>query len=131
MPALNGGLARRATSLAVLGGAVAALALVYFPQCLNDPYADLAPMLQSYWLDMVGEAQPLWSLLAREPEAAAGHYATVLIALAVLALHMRGRGLRREDALIAVMLTVALLVSIWQLRGSRFSVPLACVPLAM
>jgi hypothetical protein len=130
-PALNGGLARRVVSLAMLGGAVAALAFVYFPQCLNDPYADLAPMLQSHWLRMVGEAQPLWNLLAREPESAAGHYATVLIALAVLALHMRRRGLRREDVLIAAMLTVALLVSIWQLRGSRFSVPLACVPLAM
>ncbi|MEP9386948.1 GtrA family protein [Mesorhizobium sp. KR9-304] len=130
-PALNGGLARRAASLAVLGAAVAALALIYFPQCLNDPYADLAPMLQSHWLGLVGEAQPLWSLLAREPEAAAGHYATVLIALAVLALHIRKRGLSREDVLIAAMLTVALLVSIWQLRGSRFSVPLACVPLAM
>ena len=129
--ALNDGLARRATSLAVLGGMMTALALVYFPQCLNDPYADLAPMLQSYWLDMVGEAQPLWSMLASEPEAAAGHYATVLIALAVLLLHVRRHGLRREDALIGAMLAAALLVSIWQVRGSRFSAPLACVPLAI
>ena len=61
------------------------LALVYFPQCLERPIRAARPMLQSYWLDAVGEAQPLWSILAEEPETAAGHYATVLIALVVLA----------------------------------------------
>lgn len=130
-PALNGSFARRAGALAVLGGAVAALALIYFPQCLGDPYAGLSPELRSYWLDAVGEAQPLWNILADEPQAAAGQYATVLIALIVLALRMRKNRLRREDMLIATMLVVALLVSIWQVRGSRFSLPLACVPLAI
>ena len=130
-PVLNGSFARRAGALAVLGGAVAALALIYFPQCLSDPYAGLSPELRSYWLDAVGEAQPLWNILTDEPQAAAGQYATVLIALIVLALRMRKNGLRREDMLIAAMLVVALLVSIWQVRGSRFSLPLACVPLAI
>ena len=129
--ALNGTLARRAAALAVLGGAVAALALAYFPQCISDPFVQLGPVLQSYWLDAVEEAQPLWRILAQEPETAAGQYATVLIALTVLALHVRKNGLRREDALIGMMLTAALLVSIWQVRGSRFSLPLACVPLAI
>lgn len=128
---LNVTAARRAGSLAVLGGAVAALALVYFPHCTSDPFAQLGPVLQSYWLDAVEEAQPLWRILAKEPETAAGHYATVLIALTVLALHLRRNGLRREDVLIGMMLTAALLVSIWQVRGSRFSLPLACVPLAI
>jgi hypothetical protein len=130
-PALNATLTRRAGSLVVLGAAVAVLALTYFPQCLDDPYANLGPMLQSYWLDVVGEAQPLWRILAKEPETAAGHYATVLIALVVLGFNMRRNGLRREDVLIAAMLIVALLVSVWQVRGSRFSLPLACVPLAI
>ena len=122
---------RRAVSLAALGSAVAALTLIYFPQCLSDPYAQLDTMLRSYWLDVVGEAQSLWSILANEPENAAGHYATVLIALIVLARSMRRTGLRREDVLIATMLVGALLVSVWQVRGSRFSLPLACVPLSI
>ncbi len=130
-PALGASRARRAASLAVLGGAVAGLALVYFPQCLSDPYAGLDPMLKSYWLEAVGEAQPLWRVLAEEPDAAAGQYATVLIALVLLARRMLAGGLRREDMLIALVLVVALLVSIWQVRGSRFSQPLACVPLAV
>src|SRR5690606_16518421 len=104
---------------------------IYFPQCLSDPYANLGPILQSYWLGAVGEAQPLWSVLAENPETAAGHYATVLIALAVLALHIRRNGWRRGELLIATMLAGALLVSIWQVRGSRFALPLACVPLAV
>jgi hypothetical protein len=49
----------------------------------------------------------------------------------VLALSVLRNGLRREDVLIAAMLVVALLVSIWQVRGSRFSLPLACVPLSI
>ena len=57
--ALNVTFARRAGSLAALGGAVAAVAVVYFPQCLSGPYAQLGPVLQSYWLDAVDEAQPL------------------------------------------------------------------------
>jgi hypothetical protein len=43
---------------------------------------------------------------------------------------MRRTGLRREDILILAVLAAALLVSIWQVRGSRFTLPLACVPLA-
>lgn len=122
---------RRTAALVVLGGVVATLAVLYFPQCLSDPYADLGPVLRTNWLDLVGEAQPLWSMLTKEPEAAVGHYATVLIALAVLAMRMRKTGLRRDDVLIASMLLGALLVSVWQVRGSRFSAPLACVPLAI
>jgi hypothetical protein len=128
---LSSSLARRAAALTLLGAAAAVLAVALFPQCLKGPYVDLAPMLRSYWLDMIGEAQPVWSMLASEPEAAAGHYATVLIALAVLGLRLRKTGARREDVLLAAMLIVAFLVSVWQVRGSRFSLPLACVPLAM
>lgn len=124
-------LVRRAVALALLGACVGAVAVIYFPQCLSDPYAGLPLMLKSYWLDAVDEAQPLWRMLASDPEAVAGHYATVLIGLAVLGLRIRKVGLRREEMVLAVMLVAALLVSIWQVRGSRFSLPLACVPLAI
>ncbi len=130
MPSLNSTFARRGAALTVLGGAVIVLALAYFPQCLGDPYAELGPVLRGYWLDAVDEAQSFWSTLSNEPQAVPGKYATVLIALVVLALHMRKNGLRREDMLVGVMLAAALLVSMWQVRGTRFALPLACVPLA-
>lgn len=131
IPALRKTLVWRAASLVLLGACVGAVAAIYFPQCLSDPYAGLPLMLKSYWLDAVDEAQPLWRMLASDPEAVAGHYMTVLIGLAVLALRIRKVGLRRQEVVLAVMLVAALLVSIWQVRGSRFSLPLACVPLAI
>jgi hypothetical protein len=131
IPALRTTLARRAVALVLLGACVGAVAAIYFPQCLADPYADLPLMLKSYWLEAVDEAQPLWRMLASDPEAVAGHYATVLIGLAVFALRIRKVGLRRQELVLAVMLVAALLVSIWQVRGSRFSLPLACIPLAI
>jgi hypothetical protein len=130
MPSLNNTFARRGAALTALGGAVIVLALAYFPQCLGDPYAELGPVLRGYWLDAVDEAQSFWSTLSNEPQVLPGKYATVLIALVVLALHMRKHGLRREDMLVGVMLAAALLVSMWQVRGTRFALPLACVPLA-
>ncbi|MBL8576849.1 MAG: GtrA family protein [Mesorhizobium sp.] len=128
---LSGTIARRTIALVALGAVTAALVLRYFPQCLGDPFADLAPMLRTYWLSAVTEAQPLWKVLENSPEDVAGHYATTLVGLLVLGLRMRRKGLRREEMLIAVLLLVALLVSIWQVRGTRFSAPLACVPLAI
>ncbi|MEW9835596.1 GtrA family protein [Mesorhizobium marinum] len=122
---------RRAGSLAALGAVVAVLAVAFYPQCLSGPYANLPPMMQHYWLDGIGEAQSILTMLANEPEATAGHYVTVLLALVIFARHMRRTGVRRGESLVAAMLVVALLVSIWQVRGSRFSLPLACLPLAM
>jgi len=123
--------ASRAVALVLLGVSVGAVAAMYFPQCLSDPYADLPLMLKSYWLEAVDEAQPFWRMLASDPESVAGHYATVLIGLAVLVLRIRKVGWRRQEIMFAVMLVAALLVSVWQVRGSRFSLPLACVPLAI
>ncbi len=131
LPAARTSAMSRGFALLALGAAVAALVLTAFPQCLGDPYAALDPRLKSFWLDAVDEAQPLWRMLASEPEAVAGHYATVLIALCVLALRMRRTGVSRDLAVLAAMLVVALLVSVWQVRGSRFSLPLACVPLGI
>ncbi len=130
-PALKGTFSRRAVSMAVLGGVAAVVAIKFFPQCLDDPYAGLGPVLRSFWLDYVAEAQPLWRVVAKEPQTAAAHYVTPLIALIILALRLRRDGYRREELLIAAFLLTAYAVSIWQLRGSRFSVPLACVPLAV
>jgi len=110
---------------------LAVMALIFFPQCLDDPYAGVGSVLRTYWLDSVSEAQPLWRILAKEPETAPGHYFTAVIALAVLASHMRRKGVRREELLIGAFLLTAFAVSIWQIRGSRFSVPLACIPLAI
>ena len=88
-------------------------------------------MLKTYWLDLVDEAQPLWMVLAEEPESLAANYMTPLLGLVVMALRIRRHGARRADILVTLFLLAAVAVSIWQVRGSRFSVPLAIVPLAI
>ena len=76
------------------------------------------------------EAQPLWKIISVSPEMAAGHYATPLVALLCLATAMWRAGVRRDTALVAAVLGTAFLVSLWQVRGSVFSIPFAVIPLA-
>jgi hypothetical protein len=123
------GPAWRLVGLILLGGATLGAALSLAPACFVDPYAGLDPELRKFWLDSVIEAQPLWRILERQPKMAPQHYATVLIALAVLVLDLR-RGARFAALVFLAFLIAALAVSIWQVRGSTFSLALAAVPLA-
>jgi hypothetical protein len=120
----------RLAALAVLGAAVDGTLVAAFPQCLADPYAGMDPRLKTYWLSAVTEAQPLWHILATKPSMAVGHYATGLLGLVVLALGMKRRGLQRQDTILAAFLGTAMLVGLWQVRGTVFATPIAMIPLA-
>lgn len=129
VPGMTSTLPRRAAALGLLGLACAALVLAAFPQCLADPYATLDPRLKALWLDRVGEAQSLWSLLTQNPGMAISQFATPLIGLA-LALRALRRDRRRETAVVAALLFAAMLVAVWQVRGATFSIVFAVLPLA-
>ncbi|MDN2565316.1 GtrA family protein, partial [Aquibium sp. A9E412] len=120
----------RAGALAGLGLALAAAALVLFPQCLGDPYAGLDPRLQRYWLSAVTEAQPLVSVLRNTPEMAASYYGTPLLALGLTAAALWRGGPTRTRLVCGGLLLTAVLVSVWQIRGAMFAIPLATIPLA-
>jgi hypothetical protein len=120
----------RMAGLAVLGAAVAAIVLVLFPQCLADPYAGLDPMLRTYWLDAVSEAQPVWNVVMREPLSVPGHYALPFLALLVLAWTGARRGVSRAGLVVAMFLVAAVAVSVWQVRGALFANAIAFVVLA-
>ncbi len=90
----------------------------------------LDPRIKAWWLDAVTEAQPLWKVLSLHPAMAAGHYATPLLGLLSIAAAVRRSGLGRGTALVAAFLGAAFLVSVWQVRGSMFSIPLAVIPLS-
>lgn len=119
----------RFAGLAVLAALSAAALVLAFPQCLADPYAGLDPRLVRFWLSAVTEAQPALSILRVDPSLFAGSYVTPLLALAVMPLIWR-RGEGREMATMAALVAVALISSVWQVRGTLFSLPLAAVPLA-
>lgn len=118
----------RLVAILSLGMATALSAAFLFPQCIADPYAALDPDLKRFWLNAVSEAQPAWRVIASDPSLASGYYVTPAIGLAVLA-WLR---CRNETAwwVAAIFLAVAVVISVWQVRGARFSVPLATLPLA-
>ncbi|MBZ9821074.1 GtrA family protein [Mesorhizobium sp. CA4] len=121
---------RRLGSLAALGAVLGVVVAVLFPQCLSAPYGSLDPRLKELWLDHVDEAQSLFTLLVRDPARVAARYATPLVAIMLMALHLRRGGWRRQDSLVAALLAVAFVVGVWQVRGTTFSIAFAVVPLS-
>lgn len=122
--------ARRLLSLAALGIAVGTVAILFFPQCLAEPLADLDPELQRFWLSAVTEAQPVWSVVTRNPAMAASYYVTPLLGLIVLGLRIWKEGPKPAVLVVGAFLATAFAVSLWQVRGSMFAIPLATIPLA-
>jgi hypothetical protein len=121
---------RRLGALGLLGIAVGLVAVVAFPQCLAAPYAELDPRLKENWLDHIEEARSLFWLLAQQPAVAVARYVTPLLGILWLLSRLRGEGWRRQDWLVGAVLIVAFLVSVWQVRGSTFSITLAVIPLS-
>ena len=117
-------------ALAALGAVCGAILVAGFPQCLGDPYAGLDPRLKEFWLGSVVEAQSFVALLHDEPAKLLTVYVTPLLGLLVLAGMILRAEKRREALIVTAFLAMAFAVSIWQVRGSTFSVPLATIALA-
>ncbi|ESZ36954.1 MULTISPECIES: hypothetical protein [unclassified Mesorhizobium] len=125
----NGTASRRLISLSLLALVLGAVIVALFPQCLAAPYANLDPRLKELWLDHIDEAQSLFSIAASEPASLAARYVTPLVAIALMALRLRGPW-RRQDSLVGALLLGAFIVSAWQVRGSTFSIAFAVIPLS-
>ena len=128
-PALGRSFVGRLAALLALGVAVAVLAVTAFPQCLADPYAGLDPRLQQFWLDNVIEARSFWSLLTHDWAMAVCYYVTPALALIVLGIRLR-KGSTAAEWTLTAFLIAAFAVSVWQVRGATFSIPLAAIALA-
>jgi hypothetical protein len=122
--------ARRLAALVLLGAGLAVVALIWFPECLAAPYAALDPRLRTLWLDHVSEAQSLFMLIADRDPSLLARYATPMVALAVMALRLRHGAWRRQDSVVGTLLAAAFVVSVWQVRGSTFSIVFAVIPLS-
>ena len=123
--------ATRLLALAGVGAAATATVLLFFPQCLAAPYATLDPRLKTFLLSAVTEAQPIWSIVRTQSgdgcqllrDAGSGRRPAHLEDTA-----RRPDGSRQSSLL--AFLAAAIAVSIWQVRGSMFAIPLATIPLA-
>jgi hypothetical protein len=131
VPACRATFSSRLLSLAVLALAVAALLIFAFPQCLSAPYAGLDPKLKTYWLDSVTEAQSFLQVLVADPAMVATYYCTPFLAAITLVLRARRVRPSRDELVFGGFLFAAILVSLWQVRGVFFSIPLSAVPLAL
>lgn len=129
-PLVGGGWTRRLAALAVLAAAIVAVAVVFFPQCLAEPFADLDPRLKAHWMGSITETRPLWSFFEDKPETVFGYYVTPLLGLILACLGLGRGGVRRAPLLVGLFLLTAVLVSMWQVRGAMFSIPFATIPLA-
>jgi hypothetical protein len=121
---------RRLTTLAVLGAGLVVVTLRWFPECLAAPYAALDPRLREFWLDHVSEAQSMFQLIKDRDTSVVARYVTPAIAIVLMVLRLRQGVWRRQDSLIGAVLVAAFIVSVWQVRGSTFSIALAVIPLS-
>jgi hypothetical protein len=119
----------RAGALLALAALIAVLLVTAFPQCLAGPYAGLDPRLQQYWLNEVSEAQSFWSVISKDWVKGARYYVTPALGLIVLGYRLRGHN-TPEQRILAVFLTTACAVSLWQVRGATFALPIAAIALA-
>jgi hypothetical protein len=122
--------ARRAGALVVLGGATVALLVVAFPGCLADPYAMVDPWLKANWLSGISEAQSARDLLQDKPSQLLTYYVYPLLGIGVLMARLVKHGPRRTELFLLATLLAAFAVTLWQVRGSLFLLPLTAIPLA-
>lgn len=131
------GPAVRIAGLAGLGVLILALTALAFPDCLRGPYGAVSAELQEGWMDTVAEAQPLWSYAAVFPAQAFASFAAPLLALVFAARRAFGGSAgstRLHWLCVFVFLACAMLVSIYQYRGTPFlnalSIPVLAVWIA-
>nr|WP_070960578.1 hypothetical protein [Hyphomonas sp. Mor2] len=108
---------------AMAGAATLSVIYLVNPGCLADPYANVSDAVRVSWLSMVGEAKPLSTLWAEEP----GRVVWVFGFLATASLATAGMVVSSTDAQrtarvgIALLFTLSVITTIWQIRGQSFS----------
>ena len=119
----------RLAALAAAGGIVAVAVLLVAPGCLANPLAALDPLLKTFWLDMVIEAQSALAQFRLDPTSIGSFYATGLLAIAVCFRSVYRREATEAHLILLALLAVAFAVSLLQVRGSIFVHVLAAIPL--
>jgi hypothetical protein len=108
------------------GGGVLALVIVSYPAILRGPYGQLDAWLIANWIDRIAEAEPWLTSFLGEPIYALSVAVPVATALAVIGWNIVRQEERRGAWLIyGLMLALACVVMLLQIRAARFAVPLA------
>jgi hypothetical protein len=108
------------------GGVALALVVFSYPAILGGPYGQLDPWLLANWIDRISEAEPWLKSLVGEPVYPVSVAIPVITGLAVIAWNIVRRRERRAQWLVyGLILTIAFVVMLLQIRAARFAVPLA------
>ncbi len=115
--------------LAGLG--VAALAIRLFPDCLRAPGAGLDPKLRHFWFDQVIETQSVFQIAIIDPWLLPYMHVLPIIACASLCwLIAKGRS-RSVHAPLMIFILVTSAVTLFQMRGTQYAVPVAALALSV
>ena len=108
------------------GGVVLAVVVLSYPAILGGPYGQLDPWLLANWIDRISEAEPWLKSLVGEPVYPVSVAIPVITGLAVIAWNIvRRREQRAQWLVYGLVLTIAFVVMLLQIRAARFAVPLA------
>ena len=121
----------RGVLLFLLGAVCVSLMVLLAPQCLTNPLNDLPEELHRLWLDHVGEAESLSSMLARDPLLFFVNVGTPLTGLCICLLRIVRREAVSAYLLIAMMIGTSLVLGMTQVRFVHFSPILSIVPIAL
>lgn len=113
--------------LGLLG--VAAVFAMTSPGCLGDPYGALSETVRENWLKAVGEALSVSALVATKPGLAITSFGFLTASLAAaggLMLTASAKD-RLPVSAVFILLSVAVLVSMWQFRGVLFASAFASI----
>ena len=117
--------------LALAGLAVAGSALVLAPQCLQNPLANLDPLLVSLWLDGVSEAKSGMEQMRLEPGSFGGFYAAGFFAAVVCFFRVLRRDRAELHMILLSLVAISWAVAAVQVRGAIFANLMSVLPLSL
>jgi hypothetical protein len=123
-------------------GAASAIALVgaflsLFAGCIASPYAQLDPLVTSFWVDKVVESMSLATMLQLTPQKVLGFYGFPLMTMGFAAAALiRSNPLGRFRWVLGIMTLAALIgLSVWEMRAtaaaSMMAAPIFAASLAI
>ena len=131
-PAALGRLPLPLVSAPIFSGlCVAALAVIFFPDCLRAPGAELDPKLRHFWFDQVVETQSFFQIARIDPWLLPYMHVLPVIALATLGWLLAKGRLPQIHAPLLVMVAVTSAVTLFQMRGTQYAVPVAALSLSV
>ena len=114
--------------------AIGAVCLLIFsfqaPQCMANPLSELPDDVTRLWLDLIEEAQPIWTLRDGKVEFILLFMGPPLLALYLLVKRLRHIGGWSPLYLLFGLLVSAIGLSIYQIRFNTFSYVFSLIPLA-